>query len=264
MERLPRFYRRYGFKTMSIHFNEAEIKDKLENIYVVGRRLEVVFNIDSEAPIVYPTEIYRCNHDRSAILLLQTHPKVLPSFKYESMDLAVLLTKKLNRKLRIGLSCKIIKFVNDYQISDKIKKDFFLVEYAPPMRKINLRSTFRLRTSYRYIVEGNFYLDHIRYVSGRNFTIQDISVTGIGLLIPKRIGKKNNPLLNMDIGIEFEIELDLKDVGSAHKGFKITSGVEITRKMMNFNIKSGFIGARFTSLNEVEQENLFQYIKDKR
>ncbi len=247
---------------MSIHFNEAEIKNKIEDIFVEGKRIEVVFNIDSAAPIVYPTEILKCNYESSVMLLFQTRPKIIPSFQYESMDIAILLTLELERKLRLGLPCKIAKFINNYQVSERMKEDLFLVEYSPPMRKINLRSTFRLRTSYRYVVGGNFNIDDTLYVSEKDFMIQDISVTGIGMLVPKTIGKRNNPLLNLEMGKEFKIQLRLKDVKSPNSEFKISTRVKITRKMMSYNAKSGFIGAIFIELEALEQERLFQFIHD--
>ena len=247
---------------MSIHFNVTEIEDKIENIFVEGKRIEAVFNIESKAPIVYPTEIFKCNYESSVVLLYQTRPKILPGFQYESLDIAILLTFELDRKLRVGLPCKIAKFINNYQVSERIKEDFFLVEYSPPMRKINLRSTFRLRTSYRYVVKGNFSIKDSLYFSELDFMVQDISVTGIGMRVPKTIGKKNNPLLNLEIGQEFRIQLRLKDVNSLDSEFKISTNVTIARKMMSYNDKSGFIGARFIELEALEQERLFQFIHD--
>ena len=247
---------------MSIHFNETEIEDEIENIFVEGRKIEAVFNIESSAPVVYPTEIFKCNYESSVMLLYQTRPKILPSFKYESMDIAVLLTLELNRKLRVGLRCEIAKFINNYQVSERIKEDFFLIEYSPPMRKINLRSTFRLRTSYRYVVGGNFDIKGALYFSEIDFKIQDISVTGVGMLVPKKIGKKHNPLLDLEVGQEFKFQLRLKDVESPDSEFKITTIVKIARKMISFNDRSGFIGARFIKLEPLEQEKLFRFIHD--
>ena len=111
---------------MSIHFNESEIEDRIEDIFVEGKRIEAVFNIDSAAPIVYPTDIFKCSYESSVMLLLQTRPKILPSFQYESMDIAILLTLELDRKLRVGLPCQIAKFINNYQVSERIKDDFLL------------------------------------------------------------------------------------------------------------------------------------------
>lgn len=247
---------------MSIHFNETEIQDQIEDIFIEGKRIEVVFNIESVAPIVYPTEVFRCNYENAKMLLYQTRPKILPSFRYESMDLAILQTLELNRKLRVGLPCRIVQFLDKYKVSETFTEDFFLVEYTPPMKKINLRSTFRLRTSYRYVVEGNFRINDTIYASGKDFNVQDISVSGFGLLVPKQIGKRSNPLLNLDIGTEFDIQLMLKDSQSPDSEFKISTGIKIARKMMSFNVKSGFLGAKFSELKAIEQERLFQFIHD--
>ena len=247
---------------MSNHFNEGDLKHRIQDIFNEGKRIEVVFNIESMAPIVHPTEIFKCNYEKAILLLFQTRPKILPSFQYRSMDIATLLTLELNRKFRVGLPCRIVKFINNYQVSERVKEDFFLVEYSPPLRKINLRSTFRLRASYRYVVGGIFNIDNALYVSEKDFKVHDISVTGIGMIVPKQIGKKNNPLLNLDTGQEFEIQLRLKDAASQDSEFKISTCVKIARKMMSYNVKSGFLGLKFLGLDPTGQEKLFQYIHD--
>ena len=120
----------------------------------------------------------------------------------------------------------------------------------------------RLRTSHRYVVGGNFNIDDALYIAEKDFMVQDISVTGIGMRVPKTIEKKNNPVLNLEKGQEFEIQLRLKDVKSPDSEFKISTNVTIARKMMSYNAKSGFIGTRFIELEALGQERLFQFIHD--
>ena len=178
---------------MSSHFNESDIsgiQDTIEHIFQPGTKVEIVFDIDCESPVVFPTYILQCKYDSNTMILYQTRPEILPSFKYQTVDIATLLEGELNRKVRLGLKCKILKFLNNHKISDRVRENVLLIQYVPPMRKINLRSTFRLQTSYRFSVEGNIHVDDIIYLSGKDFSVRDISVTGIGLLVPKRAGKK--------------------------------------------------------------------------
>jgi hypothetical protein len=225
-------------------------------------RIEVAFNLDSPVPIVLPTNIYKCNYESKRMLIYQTHPAVLPSHKYQSMNIATLIEKELNRMTRLGLKCHIVKFLNNYQISDHVTENFFLIEYAPPMQKINLRTTYRLRTSYRFNVEGRLYFKGTPFESGNLFTVQDVSVTGGGLLVPKKIGKKENPVLKIPLNESMKMDFTLIQADTQKKPLKFTTTIETTRKVMSYNAANAFIGVRFDNLKDEDQERLFQFIHD--
>jgi hypothetical protein len=245
---------------MSLHFNQIDIEEPVENIFMEETRIEVAFNLENSVPIVLPTNIYKCNYESNRMLIYQTHPKVLPSYKYRSMHIATLVEKGLNRMMRIGLKCRIVKFLDNYKISDKITENFFLIEYFPTMRKVNLRTTYRLRISSHFNVEGKLYFEDATFRSGKHFAVQDVSVTGAGLLAPKIIGKKENPVLKIPLKKSMSMEFTLTQANTQKKPLKITTHVEIARKVMSYNVASGFLGTRFSNLNAEDQENLFQFI----
>ena len=247
---------------MSRQFNQSDIQNSIKDIFKPESRIEVAFNLDSPVPIVLPTNIYKCDYESNRMLIYQTHPEVLPSFKFDTMNIAMLLEQELNRMIRAGLPCKIVKFVNNYQVSERLKENLFLIEYFPPMKKINLRSTFRLRTSYRYSVEATICSDDVSYASGTDFSVQDISVTGIGLLVPKKIGKRDNPMLRISVDDMCDIEVKLERAESKERPHKISTAIKVSRKVISYNPLSGFIGAVFTDLSPEDQENLFQYIHE--
>jgi len=245
---------------MVVQFNESEIKNNIKAIFRPGTEIEVTFDIDSQSPHVYPTRIYKYNHDSEHMLVFQTHPKVLPSLKYDTMDLTVLLEEGLTGKIRVGLRCRIVKFINDYKISDSVRENFLLVRYSPPMRMVNLRSTFRLRTNNRFRVDGKIIIEDKTFISDKDFTVRDISNINIGLLVPKKTGSKDNPLLNIKVGESLNTELVLREATSAEEPIKVSTCFEIVRKVMNFNVKSGFIGARFINTKPEVQEKLHRFI----
>ncbi len=245
---------------MSLNFNQDELEESISDIFMPKGRIEVAFNIDGELPIALPTNIYQCNYESNRMLIYQTRPEILPSFKYDTMDLAALVEKELGRMLRVGLRCRIEKFLNSYKINEQVRENLVLVQYLQPMQKVNLRSTYRSRTSYRYNVEAVIHKEDTTYESGIWFTVQDISVTGIGLQVPKMIGKKENPLLNIPMKARLDIRITLETADLKEKPYQISTEIEITRKMMSYNVKSGFLGGRFTALAPGHQETLFQYI----
>jgi len=247
---------------MSRQFNRSDIQASIEGIFMPESRVEVAFNLDNPVPLVLRTNIYKCDYGANRMLIYQTHPQILPDFRYDTMNIAVLIEQELNRMIRVGLPCKIVKFVNDYQISERLKENLFLIEYFPPMRKINLRSTFRLRTSYRYNVEATICSDDVSYASGTYFTVQDISVTGIGLLVPKKVGKRKNPFSRISVDDMCDIEVKLERAESKERPYRISTAIKVARKVVSYNPLSSFIGALFIDLSPVDQENLFQYMHE--
>lgn len=247
---------------MSHNFNQFDINEPVEHIFMERTRIEVAFNLESSLPIVLPTSIYKCNYESNRLLIYQTHPTILQSYTYDTMDITVLIEKELNQMTRVGLWCRIAKFLNNYRISDRATENFILIEYFPPMRKVNLRTTYRLRTSYRFNVEGRLCHKDMTYESGTHFSVHDISVTGAGLLVPKKIGKRENPLLNVRLNDSMNLELTLIQAGEEKSAQKISTPVETVRKVMSFNAASGFIGVRFGDLSADHQENLFRFIHE--
>lgn len=245
---------------MNQEFNQSDIEDSIERVFFQETRIEVAFNLESDLPIVLPTRIHKCNYDSNRMLIYQPRPEVLPSFKYETMDIATLIEKELSKVVRMGLRCRIGKFLNNYKLSETIRENFLLIDYFPPMRKINLRSTYRLRTSFRFSVEATLHADEISYLSGTQFTVQDMSVTGIGLMVPKVLDKKENPMLKIAVKEVLDVDLILNQAESEKPPLRLSARIEIARKSMSLNAKSGFIGGRFIDLGASEQEMLFQFI----
>ena len=247
---------------MSLNFNQLDIEERVDQIFMDQTRIEVAFDLDSVLPIVLPTNICRYNYESNRRLIYQPHPEILPSYQYDTMDISTLIENELNQMARVGLKCRIAKFLNNYKVSDRTAENCILIDYFPPMRKVNLRTTYRLRTGYHFNVEGRLLYQDDLYESGRHFTVQDISVTGAGLLIPKQVGKKENSLLNVPLNASFDIELTLTQAAAGKPPQKISTPVEMARKVMTLNAANGFIGIRFADLNAEDQENLFQFIHD--
>ena len=247
---------------MNLNFNQCDIQGSVADIFKPETRIEAGFNLDSDLPIVLPTNIFNCDYKSNRMLIYQTRHEILPSFKYDTMDISTLLGIKMGRLVRMGLRCRIIKFVNDLKLSERIRTNFVLIEYFLSMRKVNLRSSYRLRNSDRYIAEATIRAENENYISGTHFSIYDISQTGIGVVIPKKIDNKNNPMLNLPLKQVLEIQLRLDQAESQKRPILISTTFEITRKLMSYNEKNGFIGACFTKMTPEDQESLFQYIFD--
>ena len=126
---------------MNLNFNQCDIQGSVADIFKPERKIEAGFTLDSDLPIVLPTNIFNCDYKSNRMLIYQTRHEILPSFKYDTMDISTLLGVKMGRLVRMGLRCRIIKFVNDLKLSERIRTNFVLIEYFLSMRKVNLRSS---------------------------------------------------------------------------------------------------------------------------
>ncbi len=56
------------------------------------------------------------------------------------------------------------------------------------------------------------------------------------------------------------MEFTLTSAKMQEKPLKITVRIEIVRKVISYNVASGFFGTRFNNFTAEDQENLFQFI----
>jgi len=239
----------------------SEGKGKIESLFKPGIRVDIVLNNKSMIPDVRSAVVYECNHDESRMVISQTRPEIVPSLEFNQMDITVLVEEELNRKIRNGLSCKVVRFLKDYKMLEQIEENAILVEYFPPVVEMNVRSAFRLEPGSRFIVEATIQVGKIQYISGRDFKVKDISFTGIGLVVPKLVRKKHsNDLLEMEKGETAGIVLRLINNTSGGHEIAISSEVEMVRRSGTLNPENSFIGMRFTALSDKDEEFLSGFI----
>ena len=171
---------------------------QVDDVFKPGTSIELVFNINSMHPIVRSAIIYDCDYESSKVTVSQTQPMILPSASFQQMHMTTLVHTEYNRKFRTGIDCRILEFLNNYKLSGSITEKAVLIEYAPPLTLVNIRSAFRLEPNDRYQVEGVIKWHGDTYRSEEDFTVANISFTGIGILVPIRAGGEKNRLLEME------------------------------------------------------------------
>ncbi len=235
---------------------------QIENIFFAGQHLDIVFNIDSSTPIVRAAIVHECRYASKEMIVSQTQPQILPSFREYQMDLTALVKEELDKKHRMGLSSQIIKFLKDYQLSDHVKEDAILVSYTPPAKKINIRAAFRLEPSAKLELQGKLTYKGVEFLCGQSYKIHDISNTGVGLIIPKTIGDKKNPLKSILVDESALIELDLLDFTKEDHRITISGEILVVRKNVDYNKKSEFIGTKFSSIDRDFEKVLSKFIHE--
>lgn len=234
----------------------------VEAIFRPGTKIEIVFDIDSTIPVVRKSRLHECDSNTHEMILSQTNPRILPSFRYKSMSLTTLVHEELNVQFRAGIESRIIHFLKDYQLSDSQHESAIIVKYQTSIQKMNIRSAFRLEPTAKFDIGGKLIFKGVTYHAGTDYKIHDISNTGIGLMIPKQTNHGQNALKYIDIKDKALIELELVDFTSNNKRVTLSTEIVIVRKNIDYNPKSGFIGIKFAAADRDFERILGKFIHE--
>ena len=244
---------------MLVSQNPSKPVDPIEKVFLIGRKIDLAFNLESLHPTVRSTMIQECDYRTKSIILSQTNPKMLPNIDYKKMEMTTLVGKQEGETLRVGIGCDIINFESDYQLSAGQNEASFIVRYAMPLKKTNIRGAYRIQPNPKHEVKGKLIYNNTSVVADREFKIHDISATGIGIPAAKIVNNKRNPLFYLEKGNQVECEIILLDA-LKNKKIKIRSCIKIVRIHNLSNKTRSFIGGKYMGIDLKDNENLFQFI----
>ena len=232
----------------------------VQRIFRLGKKIELAFDHDSLHPFVRSTIINECDYEKKNLIIAQSTPRILPSFREKNTKMTTMVAAKKNEKMRVGVNCSIARFVNDYRLSSGNTEAAVFVEYFLPISQSNIRGAYRIQPNTKYNVKGKIIINGRTLYSGKAFRIKDISGTGIGLAIIRTFNKRN-PLLNLLKGKEVVLELTLKDLNK-NEIISIETDLQVIRNNRYSSQLDGFIGGRYTRVRPGDEERLFQFIHD--
>jgi c-di-GMP-binding flagellar brake protein YcgR len=101
------------------------------------------------------------------------------------------------------------------------------------------------------------------YVSGKHFKIFDISLTGIGILIPNNLDRRQNPMIELEPNESGKIGIIMKGPGPEKEVpdiKKIFNKLKIVRINKKFNQRYILIGCQFAPWERNQEEDLGKFI----
>lgn len=227
-----------------------------------GTGIDLVFNLDSQSPVSRSSIIFDCDYKKKIMVVAQSTPPILKSSQYKQLHVSTLVKKELAEVVRYGFSCSIEKIIGNYKLANRKTAPAIFLKYYTPSIEVNIRSAYRLHPSQSFDVMGKIIYNNEEFFSGRHFKIHNISITGAGLLIPKFIAGKVNPLNEIEPGKEAIIGLILKIADNEDDLTTVTSRVRFMRANSNYNKKFGFSGVKFERLRIADEEELSKFIHE--
>ncbi|MCP4116839.1 MAG: hypothetical protein GY737_15775 [Desulfobacteraceae bacterium] len=232
----------------------------IEKIFNPSVGVEIVFNLSSLSPSSMPSIIYDVDHARKRIVIAQSLIPIKPSAVPKEVHLTTLVKGEKGNQ-RVGIKCKPVKFDNSYRLSSNNAVGAITVEYEPGIIDTNIRAGYRLPLGQKYKIKAKLNHKGINYASGKEFFILDISLSGIGIIIPKIIGKgKRNPLTRIERGEHAKIGIVFINEEDPKKNITIPSIIQIARVNTSYSETRILAGTKFVGLKPVIEEELNRFI----
>ncbi|MBU1341971.1 MAG: PilZ domain-containing protein [Proteobacteria bacterium] len=221
----------------------------------------MVFNMNSLAPYSRSSIIYDVDFKKNEIIIAQPLIPFSKDTSFKELDLTTIIQDK-NRRIRVGIKCCRYKMIDRYALANKTIVSAVLLTYELPVKETNIRSAFRLPVNTKYIIKGKLLYGNLEYFTPRDFSIRDISLTGLGLVIPKKRNKNLNSLLELKINEEIMVGIILVNVSQNKPVGTLPVKTQIIRINSNYSDTHSLVGLKILNLGKEKETILNGFIHD--
>lgn len=236
----------------------------IEKIFYPGATIELVFNLDSLIPRSFSTIIYDINHISKTITIAQpSNLRLHKDIKFDQLHATTLARKENGGKTRFGISCSIKEIQTGYKLISGESTPAVILKYSGNIIETNIRSGFRFTLNSFYDAACKIIYDGAEFFSGKHLKTYDISTSGAGIIIFKKINNEKNPLLMMGAGYKGKIGFILKKPdGESSTPITIPTHFEVARMSLNYTEKSAFCGIRFHRISADHEDMISKFIHE--
>jgi hypothetical protein len=225
--------------------------------------VELVFHLDSLNPVSRSSFVYDADHGGRTLLVAQPIIPVTQSTDVSDMHVTTLAGGN-GEKQRWGMKCLPRKIVQAHRLADGSVVQALVLAYYPPARPVNIRSAYRLPLSRRHRVRAELTFAGSDFVSGTDFAIHDISITGMGILIQNPPDGDSHPLgellPNREVASHLTLSLDQEGQDKVVSAFPLVMTVaRIGKRSLD---GSCFAGFRFSGIPQASQDDLSRFIHE--
>ncbi len=240
---------------------------ELEKIFSPPTGVDLVFNLTSLVPYAKSSIIYDVNYDEQTIIIAQPLSPIKKKIDYDELHLtAVIRTDK--GKTRVGVKCEPLEIIKGYELAGKNRVDAILLQYFPPLiETANIRSAYRLPLSSNFSINSKIIFKGNEYITKKDFIFHDVSFAGAGIITPKKIDSKTNPLTRLKIHETIKVGMILqkktKDEPSKMEPVAIIpANAEILRINSDHSKTHVFIGIKFFNISSDKEDALNAFIHE--
>lgn len=233
----------------------------IEKIFLPSVGVDLVFNMDSLSPYSRSSIIYDADFGNETITIAQPLTKFSKNTAFKELHLTTIIHDK-NRKVRLGVECSHFKLIDQYPLANHQNVPAVLLKYELPVKETNIRSAFRLPLSSKYIIKGKILYHNLEYYTSRDFSIRDISLAGLGIVIPKKKNKHLNPLAEIKTNEVLMLGIILVDMDQDKPVGTLPVKVQITRVNPSHSETHTLVGLKILNLENDNEALLNKFIHD--
>ncbi len=238
-----------------------------KKIFTPSVGVDLVFNLNSLTPYAKSSIIYDINHDDQTIIIAQPLKPITKNTTFTEMHLTAVVRGEKG-KIRVGIKCEPIKIINDFKLIGNKEVAAIQLKYLPPLAEAaNIRSAYRLPLSTHFSINGKIIYQDVEYISKKDFVFRDVSFAGAGILCPKKVNLKINPLIRIKLHEIFKLGMILQkeakdDPSKMEPVAIIPAKAEITRLNIDFSETHVSIGMKFIDISSEKENDLNTFIHE--
>ncbi len=221
--------------------------------------VDMVFNMNSLAPYSRSSIIYDVDFKNKIITIAQPNTPFSNNTSFKELHLTTIIHDK-NRKIRVGVKCNQFKTIKKYPLANNTNVAAVALNYILPIQETNIRAAFRLPVASKFIIKAKIKYNGLDYFSSRDFSIRDISLTGLGIAILKKRNKHINPLIEMKPNQEIQIGIILIDSNKKEPVATIPMKAKTTRINPNYSQTHCSVGIKILRLKTSDEDILNKFI----
>ena len=232
---------------------------EIDKIFIPGASVDLVFNMNSLAPQSSSSLVYDTDFDHAGITIAQPIIPLSKQTVFKELHLTTIF-RETYKKTRVGIKCTHFKVIDHYLLANRETVPVLLLNYELPVIETNIRSAFRLPLSTKYIIKATISCNQVDYVTPIDFSIRDISLTGLGLVVFKRLKQDATHLTGLKINDEISMEITLVEKGQPHPLGSIPVRAQIVRIDPNYSETRTLMGLKLLSLPQESETILNRFI----
>ncbi len=221
----------------------------------------MVFNMNSLAPYSRSSIIYDVDYQACEITIAQPLTPFTKHTDFKELHLTTIV-KNNSKRLRAGVVCTGFKQIDKYPLANKSFVPAVKIKYELPIIEINIRSAFRLPLSKTFVIKGKILIDNLEFYSSRDFSIRDISLTGMGLAIPKMRKNQPNPLTQLKTNQEFMVGVILVNMKQDKPAGTLPIKAKVQRINNNYSTTHTLVGLKILALTSDKEVILNRFIHE--
>jgi hypothetical protein len=234
---------------------------EIKKILAPGKGVDLVFNMDDPVPISRSTIIFDADFDNNTITVAQPFVPLSPKTKFNTLHVTGVIPGK-HKHLRVGSACRVLEFIDHYALAGGSEAKAIVLQCDAQLFETNIRAAFRLPLGRRHFVTAKLHYAETYFFTDTDFKIRDISFAGIGILVPKLLDDKINPLTRLEQNDTLVMDLALVDTDQQSPIGNISVNVEIKRIHKNYSELHNLVGLKIVQISRFNENLLNKFIHD--